>query len=59
MLIKYIGGISEIFIPAANLYMAHGQSADVPDDIAGSAPDGDDLGAGLLAQVDNFAMDGE
>lgn len=44
----------EVEIPNVGL-VAAGATVDVPDDVAGHPPKGDDPGSGLLAQPDNWA----
>jgi hypothetical protein len=58
--IRYIGGAPEVTfeIPgrhgATPAAVRHGETVEVPDDFAGTAPAGDDPGSGLLAQPTNF-----
>lgn len=53
--VRYLGGSLEVYIPDAGVAVARGGTVEVPDVVAGHEPSGDDLGAGLLAQVDVWA----
>jgi hypothetical protein len=55
VVVRYLGGSLEVFIPDAGASVARGGTVEVPDDVAGHEPSGDDPGVGLLAQVDVWA----
>lgn len=51
MWVQFDAGSDELFIPAAQVLAHRGVPVEVPDEVAGRAPDGDDEGVGLLAQA--------
>lgn len=53
-LVEWIGGTSRVYVPDAGVYADRGVPVEVPDDVAGREPSGEDPGVGLLAQVDNW-----
>lgn len=53
-LVQWVGGADEVYVPAAGISARRGIPVEVPDDVAGSAPSGDLLGEGLLAQTSNW-----
>lgn len=55
----YAGPHDEVFIDALGIYVARGDTVEVPDDVAGHPPEGDDLGSGLLAQVRTWHVPGD
>lgn len=52
--LKYVGPHDEVEIPSLGVVVKRGDTVDVSAEAAGRAPDGDDLGEGLLAQPDNW-----
>ena len=53
--IKYIGPFADgVEIADLGIFAEPGEPFEVDEEVAGYAPDGDDPGAGLLAQTDNF-----
>ena len=56
MKLAYIGPFDDVEVVTRDVsFVARkGEPIDVADEIAGTAPSGDDPGSGLLAQVDNW-----
>lgn len=52
--VQYVGPFAEVDVPALGTSVARGVPVRVSAELAGSAPDGDDLGSGLLAQPSNW-----
>ena len=52
--VLYIGPFAAGVGIETGQWLAPGDPVDVDEDVAGHAPDGDDPGAGLLAQTGNF-----
>jgi hypothetical protein len=48
--------LGAVDLPLLGLCLDANEEFDCPDDLAGTAPSGDDLGSGLLAQVGNYAL---
>jgi hypothetical protein len=54
--VEYLGPFDEVEIAATGLVVKKGQVVDLYPNLAGRAPDGDDPGEGLLAQVDTWRV---
>lgn len=52
--VRYVGPHDEIQIAVTGATCCRGETVEVADWVAGSAPSGTDPGVGLLAQVDNW-----
>lgn len=52
MKIRYVGGISAVYVPSIGQVVGRGETVDVDPLAAGRGPGPDDLGYGLLAQSD-------
>jgi hypothetical protein len=50
--VQFDAGSDQVYLPAAQVLAHRGVPVQVPDEVAGRAPSGDDEGAGLLAQAD-------
>jgi len=50
--VTYVGPQDERYLPDLGVTVARGSTIEVSEAFAGTEPSGDDLGSGLLAQVD-------
>ena len=60
--VTYVGPLDEVFVPAVSRVVAHGETVDVPDDVAGAAPtrpDGSDELADLARLVESLRINGK
>ncbi len=54
--VEYCGPFDEVEIAATGLVVKRGEVVELYPNLAGRAPDGDDPGEGLLAQVDTWRV---
>lgn len=57
--VKYVGAHDEIWLPSLDIRVKRGDTIQVSAAVAGRAPDGNDLGEGLLAQPANWQGSGD